>query len=55
VLWEILTRQTPYQNLNTPVAIMRYVSLEKGRPDLSLIPFDCPKIVKYNNISALIR
>jgi len=43
VLYEIITRETPYQNIKNPAAIMRYVTLEKGRPDLSKIPPNCPK------------
>ena len=34
-VWEILTRQTPYKNLNSPHAIMKFVVIEKGRPDKS--------------------
>jgi len=48
VLWEILARETPYANFKTPLAIMRYVTLEKKRPDLSKIPPNCPKEVKFN-------
>lgn len=42
-VWEVLTRQTPYKNLNSPHAIMKFVVLEKGRPDKALIPAQCPK------------
>jgi len=42
VLWEICSRETPYQNLKSPAAIMKYVTVEKGRPDLTKIPKNCP-------------
>jgi len=42
VLWEILTRNTPYKSFTTPLQIMRYVTLEKGRPDMNIVPNDCP-------------
>ncbi len=44
-MYEILTRETPYQNLKNPVAIMKFVTIEKGRPDLSKIPIGVPKQV----------
>jgi len=42
VLWEILTRCTPYRHLKNPHAIMKYVVIEKKRPELSCIPEDAP-------------
>ena len=45
VLWEIITRETPYAHLNTPMAIMRYVAMERKRPDLTKIPHNCPQEV----------
>jgi hypothetical protein len=42
VVWEILARSLPYENLTSPAAIMKFVSVEKGRPDLNCIPDDCP-------------
>lgn len=47
VLWEILTRETPYADLHTPMAIMRYVAMERKRPDLSKIPQNCPQEVIF--------
>jgi hypothetical protein len=46
VVWEILTRHTPYENLESAVAILKYVAVENGRPDMDLIPDDCPPKVK---------
>lgn len=37
VLWEMSCRETPYKNFSNPHAIMKYVTLDKGRPDLGLI------------------
>jgi len=42
VLWEICARETPYQNLKSPAAIMKYVTVEKGRPDLTKVPKNHP-------------
>lgn len=32
VLWEICTRDTPYKNFKNPHAIMKYVTIDQGRP-----------------------
>lgn len=53
VMWEICCRETPYRNLTSPHAIMKYVTIDKGRPDISKIPFDCPKLVSYPDFSQL--
>jgi serine/threonine protein kinase len=45
VLWEIICRETPYKNLKTPHAIMKWVTIENGRPDTKLIPPGCPDLV----------
>eukprot|EP01017_Pseudomicrothorax_dubius_P009593 TRINITY_DN13292_c0_g1_i1.p1 TRINITY_DN13292_c0_g1~~TRINITY_DN13292_c0_g1_i1.p1 ORF type:complete len:223 (+),score=22.80 TRINITY_DN13292_c0_g1_i1:106-774(+) len=37
VLWEIICRQTPYKNLQTPFAIMKWVTDERGRPATCLL------------------
>lgn len=42
LLWEILSRRTPYSNLHNPMAILKYVAIEKKRPDIDIIPLDCP-------------
>ena len=42
VVWEICSRQTPYKRFNNPHAIMKYVTIDKGRPDLSQIEASCP-------------
>lgn len=41
VLWEIMSRQPPYKNTNGPTVIYRVVNLNE-RPDISLVPADCP-------------
>merc|ERR1712032_8427 len=43
VIWEVLARVTPFNTLNSPHAIMKFVSLDDGRPDLTRIPPDTPK------------
>lgn len=43
LLWEILSRKTPYKNLNSPMAILKYVAIDKKRPSLDLIDSECPK------------
>lgn len=47
VLWEIICRQTPYQDLKNPQAIMFKVTIQKGRPALTKIPRSIPKQVNY--------
>lgn len=47
VLWEICTRDTPYKNLKNPHAIMKYVTIDQGRPQLSQIPKETPAMVNY--------
>lgn len=42
VLWEICSRRTPYHEHATPMAIVRHVVMEKGRPDKGLINAGCP-------------
>ena len=42
LLWEILSRRTPYSNLQNPMAILKYVAMDRKRPDLSSIPPECP-------------
>lgn len=42
VLWEICARKTPYNELSTPMAIIKHVTMEKKRPNLTVIPPDCP-------------
>lgn len=42
-MWEILSRKTPFNHLQNPMAILKYVVIDKMRPDLSQIPNDCPK------------
>jgi serine/threonine protein kinase len=41
VVWEICSRETPYRNFQTPHAIMKYVTFDKGRPDLNSIQDGC--------------
>ena len=43
VLWEICARKTPYNELSSPMAIIKHVTIEKKRPNMSLIPGDCPE------------
>lgn len=46
VMWEIMTRQTPYKNMESPQALMKFVTVEGGRPDLKLVPPECPQNFK---------
>jgi hypothetical protein len=46
VVWEICSRETPYRNFSTPHAIMKYVTIDKGRPDLNSIQDGCPLVLK---------
>ncbi|CAD8170875.1 unnamed protein product [Paramecium octaurelia] len=47
VLWEICCRETPYKQFSTnPPAIMKLVTVDNGRPDLSLIQTGCPPFLK---------
>ena len=41
IIWECCARETPYKNLNQQ-QITYFVTVKKGRPDLNLIPKDCP-------------
>ena len=43
LLWEILARKTPYSNLNSPMAILKYVAIDKQRPSLDSIDKECPR------------
>jgi serine/threonine protein kinase len=43
VLWEIIARMPPYLNMKNPQALMKYVVMENGRPDLTKLPGDTPK------------
>ena len=45
MLWEVITRETPYPELKSPIEIMRYVCFDKQRPDMSKIPESCPNEV----------
>ena len=52
VLWEIITRTTPYKNLSGAMIVYRVVNYNE-RPDLSIIPPDCPfqvcnTFIKFN-------
>ncbi len=38
LLWEILSRTTPYSNLHNPMAILKYVVMDKQRPNMDSIP-----------------
>lgn len=42
VLWEICSRETPYKDFKSPLAIMKHVTIENGRPNLSRINPGCP-------------
>jgi serine/threonine protein kinase len=42
VLWEICSRKTPYSDLSSPMAIIKHVTIEHKRPNLGLVPADCP-------------
>lgn len=43
LLWEILSRKTPYSNLNNVMGIIKYVAMDHKRPDLEAIPGECPR------------
>ena len=45
IIWEICVRETPYKDLNQQ-QISYFVTVKKGRPDLNLLPKDCPKGMK---------
>ena len=47
VIWEILTKELPYSHLTSASAIIKFVTVNNGRPDLTLIPDDCPPIVRW--------
>eukprot|EP01015_Nassula_variabilis_P013637 TRINITY_DN2122_c0_g1_i5.p1 TRINITY_DN2122_c0_g1~~TRINITY_DN2122_c0_g1_i5.p1 ORF type:complete len:232 (+),score=5.90 TRINITY_DN2122_c0_g1_i5:88-783(+) len=42
VLWEVICRETPYRELQSPYAIMKKVTMEQGRPNIARIPQSCP-------------
>ncbi|KRX03812.1 Protein kinase-like domain [Pseudocohnilembus persalinus] len=42
-IWEIMCRETPYKKQPNPPAIMKFVTIDKGRPDLTKIPRDAPQ------------
>jgi mitogen-activated protein kinase kinase kinase 7 len=46
VLWEIASRCPPYTNMKNPQALMKYITIENGRPDLTLIDNECPNELK---------
>jgi serine/threonine protein kinase len=46
VLWEILSQTPPYTNLKNPQSLMKFITVENGRPDLNLITEDCPTEIK---------
>ena len=41
-MWEICARETPYKSFANPHAIMKFVTLDKGRPDIKLVEQGCP-------------
>lgn len=41
-----MSRQTPYKGMANPQALMKYVTLQNGRPDLNAISPDCPMAFK---------
>lgn len=41
-MYEICSREIPYKNINNPVSVIKMVTLDKMRPDLRLLPYDCP-------------
>ena len=43
VLWEIAARKPPYLNMKNPQSLMKFVTIENGRPDLTELPNDMPK------------
>lgn len=48
ILWEICARETPYKELKGPHAIMKYVTVDKGRPSLMAINSETPeKVLKF--------
>ncbi len=48
-MYEIITQTVPYANWanSQPLAFMKYVTERKGRPDISLIPEECPEFLKH--------
>lgn len=45
IMWEIFSEKTPYYNLSSPQAIIKFVYYENGRPDLKdLMPNTPPMI-----------
>ena len=45
VAYEICSRTIPYKNITNPYSIMKSVVFEGLRPDLSVLPANCPKMV----------
>lgn len=43
VLWEIAARKPPYLNMKNTQSLMKFVTVENGRPDLTELPPDMPK------------
>ncbi len=50
VMWEIAARKPPYLNMKNPQALMKYITVENGRPDISDLT-DCP----YEYIQLMIK
>jgi hypothetical protein len=46
VLWEIASRVPPYTNMKNPHSLMKYITLENGRPDMNLVDKECPMELK---------
>lgn len=42
VLWEIASRMPPYTNMKNPHSLMKFVTLENGRPDMNFVDKECP-------------
>lgn len=42
VLWEIASRLPPYTNMKNPHSLMKFVTMENGRPDMHFVDKDCP-------------
>ena len=47
-MFEIISETIPYHNFTNLVAIIKFITLTKGRPDLTLIDKKCPELVKFN-------
>ena len=46
VLWELCSRETPYQQFKSPHMIIKHVALNGGRPDMKSINAGCPEELK---------